>query len=77
MRDENYDNQIEMKSVKDMIIEERNASDEFISIVNTVKTKQNSNKTSKFGDRLKDIFQIDKHETSKQKSIILLRPKVQ
>lgn len=60
-----------------MIIEGRNASDEFISIVNTVKTKQNNNKPSKFGDRLKDIFQIDKHKTSKQKSIILLRPKVQ
>ena len=39
MRDENYDNQMEMKYVKGVIIEGRNAFDEFIGTVNTVKNK--------------------------------------
>lgn len=54
-------NQMEMEEIKSMVIEEMNAFDEFISTINTVKKKKKRN--SKVGDRSREVFQTDKHET--------------
>lgn len=59
-------NQMEMEEIKSMVIEEMNAFDEFISTINTVKKKKKRN--SKVGDRSREVFQTDKHETENHNS---------